>query len=78
MFTEHQWKTGVGLSNGQVTSVVWRRLAVFSASGAFQRLRKSQITRERWKLDEKCLQTTNSKSGLGYRMVELLPPRGAT
>jgi hypothetical protein len=48
------------------------------ASGPLQRLRKSRITRERWKLDEKCLQKTNSKSGSAYRMVKLLPLCGAT
>jgi hypothetical protein len=45
---------------------------------SLQRLRKSRITRERWQLDEKHLQNTDSKPGSAYRMVKLFPPRGAT
>jgi hypothetical protein len=33
---------------------------------------------QRWQLDEKCLQNTNSKSGSAYRMVKLLQLGGAT
>jgi hypothetical protein len=68
----------VGLSNGQVTFTTRRHLAIISASSPFQRLRKLRITRERWQLDEKGLQNTNSKPGSVYQMVKLLPPRGAT
>jgi hypothetical protein len=39
---------------------------------------KIGITRNRWQLDGKCLQNTNSKPGSAYRMVKLLPPGGAT
>jgi hypothetical protein len=61
------------------TSVAYRLFPPRGATyGPFQRLRKSRITRERWKLDEKGLQNANSKSGSPYRMVKLFPPRGAT
>jgi hypothetical protein len=64
----------VWLSNGQVTFATRRHLAAVSTSG----LQKSWNTRERWQLDEKCLQNTNSKSGSIYRMVKLLLLRVAT
>jgi hypothetical protein len=43
-----------------------------TGSFRFRSVQKSRITRERWQLDEKCLQNTNSKSGSVYRMVKLL------
>jgi hypothetical protein len=49
-----------------------------SGSFRFWSVHKSWITRERWQLDEKCLQNTNSKSGSAYQMVKLLQLGGAT
>jgi hypothetical protein len=49
-----------------------------SGSLRLRSVQKAWITWERWQLDEKCLQNTNSKPGSVYRMVKLLPPRGAT
>jgi hypothetical protein len=78
IYTEHQQQTGVGLSNDEVTSAIRRHLAAVSASGLFTRLRKALLTRERWQLDEICLQNTNSKPESAYQMVQLLPLDGAT
>jgi carboxylesterase type B len=44
----------------------------------FRSVQKPRIPRERWQLDEKCLQNTNSKLGSTYRMVKLLQLGGAT
>jgi hypothetical protein len=41
-------------------------------------LQKLWITRERWQLDEKHMQNTDSKSGSAYRMVKLLQLGGTT
>jgi hypothetical protein len=49
-----------------------------SGSFRFRSVQKSWITRERWQLDEKHVQNTNSKSGPAYQMVKLLQLGGAT
>jgi hypothetical protein len=59
-------------------SSYFRHAAQPSGSFRFRSVRKSWITRERWQLDEKCLQNTNSKPGSVYRMVKLLLLRVAT
>jgi hypothetical protein len=44
-------------------SSYFRHAAPPSGSFRFRSVQKSWITRERWQLDEKCLQITNSKRG---------------
>jgi hypothetical protein len=70
--------SSVGLSNSDTISDEWRRLLPISSSGPLSRLSEALLTRERWQLDEKCLQNTNSKPGSAYRMLKLLPLGGAT
>jgi hypothetical protein len=59
-------------------SSYFRHAAPPSGSSRFRSVKKSWISRERWQLDEKCLQNTNSKSGSAYRMVKILQVGGAT
>jgi hypothetical protein len=58
-------------------SSYFRYAAPPSGGFRFRSVQKSWITRERWQLDEKCLQNTDKKSGSVYRMVNLFPQRRA-
>jgi hypothetical protein len=59
-------------------SSYFRHAAPPSGTFRLRSVQKSWITRERWQLDETCIQNTNSKPGSVYRMVKLLSPRVAT
>jgi hypothetical protein len=78
-WTRNVYRTAIGNQGWAIEwSSYFRHAAPPSGSFRFRSVQKSWITRERWQLDEKCLQNTNSKPGSVYRMVKLLPPRGAT
>jgi hypothetical protein len=55
MSSEHHLQTGVGLSNGQVTSARWRHLPLIPASGPFSRFVKALLTSKWQVLDKECL-----------------------
>jgi hypothetical protein len=77
MSTGHKQETRVGLLNGQVTSARWRNAPPISAFGLFSRLVRAPITGKRRELGEECLQNTNSKPGLAYRLALVLRLGGA-
>jgi hypothetical protein len=66
----------------QVWAIEWsgyfRYAAPPSGSFRFRSVQKSWITRERWQLDEKCLQNTISKPGSVCRIFKILLLRVAT
>jgi hypothetical protein len=65
--------SSVGPSISDTTSGEWRHLLLIPASGPFCQNEIALITRERWRLDEKCLQNTSSKPESAYRTAKLLP-----
>ncbi len=65
-------------SNCDVISGLPRPLATKTTSGRNFTQRISLITRKRWQMNEKCVQTTISKPQAAYRLVMLFPLCGAT
>ncbi len=78
MSTDHLYKIDQNESNCDVISGLPRPLATKTTSGRNSEQRISLITRKRWQMNEKCVQTTISKPQAAYRLVMLFPLGGAT